>query len=153
MINLKIKIDKKCKKNISIDVPDIDSANPLQFINLMSGDLKSFNIDPKILKKKFDWDIRNFNPKLIIQISTKGFLFREFFIIKELFPRIAPDYSIRNWNKNPNVKLSTEVKIIKNIFNKLLKGLKKNNLSKEENTFYLNIVKELSKNNKNKNNL
>jgi len=157
--NLKLKINNKCKGELKLlDIKDIDNAKPLQFINIMNGSLKSYNVDIDIIKKLYpkklypedNSDIINYNPKLIIQISCKHFLYRHFFIIEELFPRLVPFYHKDLWTKPPEIIISDEIKEIKRIYNILLKGLKEKNLTKEKNKYYMDIVKELSKNIKNK---
>jgi hypothetical protein len=142
--NLQIKNDKKCE-NI-VDIKNYDTAKPLQFINLMDGYLKSFNLDPNIIKNTYSWDIRNFNPKLIIQIACKSFFHKELFTIYELFPRIADEYYIKLWNKEPKTKLSKQIIGIKKIFLILSKGLKKKNLTKKENIEYMGLINFLTKN-------
>jgi len=145
--NLQIKTDKNCDDKNRVDIKNYDKAEPLQFINLMSGYVKSFNIDPNIIKKKYGTDIRNFNPKLIIQIACKTFFHIELFTIYELFPRIADEYNIKLWHKEPTTKLSKQIKRIKRIFTILSRGLKKKKLTKKENEEYMEIIKDLTKKN------
>jgi hypothetical protein len=142
--NLQIKNDKKCEN--TVDIKNYDTAKPLQFINLISGYSKSFNLDPNLIKNNYGRGIRNFNPKLIIQIACKSFFHRELFTIYELFPRIVEFYNIKLWNKEPETKLSKQIIGIKKIFTILSKGLKKKNLTKKENTEYMEIIKFLSRN-------
>ena len=141
--NLQIKNDNKCED--IVDIKNYDTAKPLQFINLMDGYSKSFNLEPNIIKNYYNGGIINFNPKLIIQIASKFFFHKELFIIYELFPRITAEYYKELWNKDPETKLSKQIIKIKKIFAILSKGLKKN-LTKKENTEYMELIKFLTTN-------
>ena len=49
--NLQIKNDNKCED--IVDIKNYDTAKPLQFINLMDGYSKSFNLEPNIIKNYY----------------------------------------------------------------------------------------------------
>ena len=107
---------------------NILNAQPLQFINLTYSDTKI---------------ARNFNSKLILNISEITFFYCDAFKILELFPRFVPFYHIRIWNKPPEFIYNRETKSFIKTLEFLLKSLQK---SLTQNQQIYNKIKLLVKN-------
>lgn len=91
--------------NIHLENPcvDITGAQPLQFINLSSKEHIFTNIEPflaKILLNNKGMYIYNFNPSLIILLSTLEFYSVGDFLFSR-YPRFIPIYDVFEWDKNP----------------------------------------------------
>lgn len=104
-----IDIEKKCK--------DYENAKPLLFVRLGYGEYT--NINPKVIKNYYDVFVINYDPKLIIILGTVDFLYREFFMINEVFHRYVPNYDKNKWNLEPDSYIDREE------FDKAQRNLKK----------------------------
>lgn len=82
---------------------NIAGAKPLRFISLTESNQIAFNLDPYYVKVNYAEDndnyVTNYLPNLIIYVGNTLFYHRSDFMMRIVYPRIVPFYSIRSWDQ------------------------------------------------------
>lgn len=104
-----------------IDCTHIIGSKPMQFIRLLGGYHKVFNIDPVNAKQIMPSDsqthyVINYRSDLIIYLGEIDYVHRDLFMLHDAYPRLVPFYSVRSFGTDPDkVEAGWEDKGIANI--------------------------------------
>ena len=90
-----------------IDCTYVTGSKPMQFIRLLGGHHKVFNMDPASVKQIMLDDplkhyVINYRSDLIIYLGEIKYIHRDLFMINDAYPRLVPFYSVLSFGIDPD---------------------------------------------------